>query len=142
MSDVQAQEVVQNVPANIPAPKEVKEPIQEPADLQISAAQVQQVVDGISDLLHGRKITEALIIRVIANCMVITARMKMQNHLKKKVVAAALETYIKKRSDLGQDEIDAMMTLVDVIVSDAIDTIADVKKGTIDLSTKTCCVIC
>ncbi len=129
---------------NVPVVQEVppKEQLAEPADLQISAAQVQQVVDGISDLLHGRKITEALIIRVIANCMVITARMKMQNHLKKKVVVTALETYIKKRSDLNQNEIDTMMTLVDVIISDAIDTLADVKKGTIDLSTKTCCIIC
>ena len=102
---------------------------------------MQKVIDGISDLLHGRKITEALIIRVIANCMVITARMKVQNHLKKKIVILALEKYIRERSDLSQDEIDALMAIVDVVVADTIDTIADVKKGNIDLSTKTCCVI-
>ena len=103
--------------------------------------QVQQVVDGISSLLAGRKITEALLIRVVANCMSITARMKMQNHIKKEVVVRAIETYIKEKSDLSQDETDALMALVDVIVADAIDTIADVKKGNIDLSTKACCII-
>lgn len=113
----------------------------EPNDLQIGSAQVQQVVDGITDLLHGRKISEALIIRVIANCMVITARMKVQNHLKKKIVIAALEKYIKERSDLSQDETDALMAIVDIVVADTIDTISDVKKGNIDLSTKTCCVL-
>lgn len=117
------------------------EPPKEPQDLQIRGEQVQKVIDGISDLLHGRKITEALIIRVIANCMVITARMKVQNHLKKKIVILALEKYIRERSDLSQDEIDALMAIVDVVVADTIDTIADVKKGNIDLSTKTCCVI-
>ena len=131
---------------NIPSvpgvlPNEIQPVIQDPQDLQITAAQVQQVMDGIADLLHGRKITEALIIRVIANCMVITARMKMSNHLKKKVIVVALEKYIRDRSDLTQDEIDTLMAIVDVIVSDTIDTIADVKKGTIDLSTKTCCII-
>ena len=112
-----------------------------PQDLQMSAQQVQVVVDGIADLLSGRKLTEALIIRVVANCMIITSRMKVQNHTKKKIVVTALEKYIRERSDLSQDEVDTLMALVDVMVADAIDTIADVRNGKIDFSTKTCCSI-
>ncbi len=114
---------------------------QHPKDLQITADQVQQVIDGITELLHGRKISDALIIRVIANCMVITAKMKVQNHLKKKIVIAALEKYIRERSDLTHEEVDALMSIVDIVVEDTIDTIADVKKGNIDLTTKVCCTI-
>lgn len=113
----------------------------QPASLQITNDQVQQVIDGIKHLLNGRKITQALLIRIVANCMVITSRMKLQNHLKKEVVTTALERYIRQSSDLSQEEIDAMMTVVDVLVSDAIDTISDIRKGTIDIQTKTCCVI-
>ncbi len=127
-------------PSNSPV-EPVSKPVSEPQDLQINAEQVQKVIDGISDLLHGRKITEALIIRVIANCMVITSRMEVQNRLKKKIVILALEKYIREHSDLSQDEIDALMAVVDVVVADTIDTIVDVKKGNINLSTKTCCVI-
>ena len=143
---------IQNIPKEPPKEEPLKEeppkeeplkeePPKEPQDLQISGEQVQQVIDGISDLLHGRKITETLIIRVIANCMVITAKMKVQNHLKKKIVILALEKYIRECLDLNQNEIDALMSIVDVVIADTIDTIADVKKGNIDLSTKACCVI-
>ena len=124
----------------LPKPEEPL-PKQEPQDLQINADQIQKVIDGIIDVLHGRKVTEALIIRLIANCMVITSRMKIQNHLKKKIVILALEKYIREHSDLTQDEIDALMAVVDVVVADTIDTIADVGKGNIDLGTKTCCTI-
>jgi hypothetical protein len=115
--------------------------VQAPNDLRLELDQVQQVVDGISDLLNGRKLTEALLIRVIANCMVITAKMQIQNHIKKRVVIAAIEQYIKNKSGLPQEEIDILMTLVDVIVEDAIDTLADVRTGHINLSTKNCCTI-
>ncbi len=136
--EAQAQEPQQQANATEAQAPDAKEPQN---SLLFDASQVQQVVDGISDLLHGRKLTEALIIRVVANCMILTSKMKLQNHVKKGVVIAALEKYIKTRSDLSQDEVDALMTIVDVVVSDAIDVIADVKKGRIDLSTKTCCVI-
>jgi hypothetical protein len=116
-------------------------PAQPPANLQITADQVQVVIDGIQSLLSGRKLSEALIIRVVANCMVITARMKVQNHLKKEIIITALERYIRERSDLSQDEIDLLMTLVDVVVADAIDTIADVRKGNINLNPTKCCVV-
>lgn len=129
---VQANPAVQANPVAHPA---------QPKNLQITADQVQVVVDGISNLLRGRKLSEALLIRVVANCMVMTARMKVQNHLKKEIVVVALERYIREKSDLSQDEIDVMMALVDVMVSDAIDTIADVRKGQINLSTKACCNI-
>lgn len=106
---------------------------QELRDEQEQNKRIQQVIDSIKDLLAGRKLTEPLIIRVVANCMLITAKMKVANPIKKQVVINALEKYIKEQSDLSQDEIDTLMTLVDLIVSEAIDTLAEIKKS------KLCC---
>ena len=100
---------------------------------QEQAKRVQQVIDSIKGILAGRKITESLVIRVVANCMLITSKMKVQNSVKKQVVIDALEKYIKEQSDLTQEEIDSLMIIVDLIVSEAIDTIADIKKS------KWCC---
>ena len=105
------------------------------AEMQLK--RVQQVIESIKDVLAGKKLTQALIIRVVANCMVITSKMKVQNSVKKQVVIDALEKYIKENSDLEQDEIDLLMTCVDVTVSEAIDTIADIRKGV--YSFKSCC---
>ncbi len=101
----------------------------EEAESEAQTQRVQQVINGIRDMLNGRKITEALVIRIVANCMLITAKMKIQNPVKKRVVIEALEKYIKEQSDLTQDEIDSLMTIVDIVVSEAIDTIADIKKS-------------
>jgi regulator of sigma E protease len=53
-----------------PAPSEQPSvAVVHPQDLQVTVDQVQEVIDGISNLLGGRKLTKALIVRVIANCM-------------------------------------------------------------------------
>jgi hypothetical protein len=93
--------------------------------------QVEQIVNTIKDVIGGKKITQGLIIRVVANCMTVSARMKIPGGVKKQVVTNALEQYIRNNSDLTQDEIDLMMAFVDTIVSEAIDVIADVANGNI-----------
>ena len=93
--------------------------------------QVTKIIATINDVLNGKKITQGLIIRVIANCMTVSAKMKIPGSIKKKVVTDALEQYIRTNSDLSQDEIDLMMAFVDTVVSEAIDVIADVANGNI-----------
>ena len=93
--------------------------------------QVAKIIDTINDVLKGKKITQGLVIRVVANCMTVSAKMKIPGPVKKKVVTDALEQYIRTNSDLTQDEIDLMMTFVDTIVSEAIDVIADIANGNI-----------
>ena len=113
--------------------EEQEKALRDAQETQEQAKRVQQVIDSIKSLLAGRKITQSLVIRVVANCMLITAKMKVQNTIKKQIVIDALEKYIKEQSDLTQEEIDSLMTIVDLIVSEAIDTIADIKKS------KLCC---
>ena len=102
-----------------------------------TAAQIQQVVDSIRELLDGRKISETVIVRVVANCMRVTSKMKIKNLAKKQVVLKALEKYINEFSGLGESEIDAVMTVVDLVVSDAIDTLSELKKT--NCSPWSCC---
>ncbi len=102
--------------------------------------QVTKIITTINDVLHGKKITQGLVIRVIANCMTVTAKMKIPGQVKKKAVVNALEQYIRTNSDLNQDEIDLMMAFVDTIVSETIDVIADINNGTISFKRWfTCC---
>ena len=96
-----------------------------------TAEQIAQIVNTIKDVVDGKKITQGLVIRVVANCMTVSARMKIPGGVKKQVVTNALEQYIRNNSDLTQDEIDLMMAFVDTIVSEAIDVIADVANGNI-----------
>ena len=104
----------------------------EPAtDAKPTVEQVQQIVSTIKDVLDGKKITQGLVIRVVANCMTVSARMKIPGGVKKKAVCDALEQYIRNNSDLDQEEIDLMMAFVDTVVSEAIDVIADVASGNI-----------
>ena len=108
--------------------------------LDVSEDQINIVVNNIINLLNGRKLTQSMLIRVIANCMLITSRMKIQNSTKKKIVINAIERYIKQKSDLNQDEINLLMSSVDILVSDAIDVIADVSKGLIKIKQKCVCL--
>ena len=92
---------------------------------------IKTIVNTIKDVLEGKKITQGLVIRVVANCMTVSAKMKIPGPVKKKVVTDAIEQYIRNNSDLSQDEVDLMMAFVDTVVSETIDVIADVANGKI-----------
>jgi len=122
---------------------EVKEEKKEapPDNLQLTIDQVNNVVNGIREIVAGRELNEGIIFRVIANCMSIAARMRISNHLKKQLVIAAIERFIKSETNLSESKREAIMAVVDKVIDDAIDTIADVYKGAIDLSKKGCCTV-
>jgi len=111
-----------------------------PADLRVDLSNVNQIVDCIVDLLDGRRLTSGMIIRVVANCMKTAAQMKVSNNIKKKIVITGIEKFIKEKSGLSGDEVDTVMAVVDTIVSEAIDTLADVHSG--KLSFKKACCFC
>ena len=99
---------------------------------------INEIVDTILDVLDGRKLSPISIIRVVANCMKVAAKMKVSNHNKKKIVLAGLEKFIKEKSGLSENEVEIIMAVVDSVVSDAIDTIADVSNGKLKLQKKLC----
>ena len=78
--------------------------------------QVTKIIATINDVLNGKKITQGLVIRVIANCMTVSAKMKIPGSIKKKVVTDALEQYIRTNSDLSQDEIELLLSAPKFIV--------------------------
>lgn len=113
---------------------------EKPNDLNVDLTNVNKIVDCIVDLLDGRKLTNSMIIRVVANCMKIAAQMKVSNNIKKKIVVAGIEKFIKDKAGLNEVEINTVMALVDVLISDAIDTLFDVYNG--KLSFKKACCFC
>jgi hypothetical protein len=109
-------------------------------DLRVTQKQIEEVTKCIEEVLAGRKLSQSSIVRVVANCMLLTSKMKISNSVKKKVLITGVEKYIKEKSDLNEEEVDMLMALVDTVVSDAIDTIADIKSGNLKISTN-CCVL-
>ena len=106
--------------------------------VDISIKYVNEIVDTILDVLDDRKLSPVSIIRVVANCMKVAAKMKVSNHNKKKIVLAGLEKFIKEKSGLSDMEIEVVMAVVDSVVNDAIDTLADVSSGKLKLQKKLC----
>lgn len=104
--------------------------------LRVTPEQIDQIIQTIKDVLAGRKMTAGIMLRVVANCMNVTRKMKISNTVKKQVVTVGLERYIREQSDLNDDEVQALMALVDTVVDDAIDTLADVHNAG-----KACCTI-
>jgi hypothetical protein len=100
---------------------------------------IGQVIDCIRDVVDGKKLTPGMLVRVVANCMMITQKMKLPGGIKKKVVVSGLERYIRTCPDIDEDEVQILMTAVDVYVDDAINVIAAVQKG--DIAVKSCCII-
>lgn len=100
---------------------------------------IGQVIDCIRNVVDGKKLTPAMLVRVVANCMMVTQKMKLSGPVKKKVVVNGLERYIRTCPDLDEEEVQVLMTAVDIVVDDAINVIAAVKSG--DIKVKSCCVI-
>jgi hypothetical protein len=109
-------------------------------NLQVQAEQVNEVINSIVDLLDGRKLTPSMVIRVVANCMRVTAKMKVSNSTKKKILIESVEKFINDKSGLNEEEIQPVMTVVDYVLNEAIDTIADVSSGKLQIN-KGCCSI-
>ena len=109
-----------------------------PADLQISLSQINLIVESITNLLDGRKLDPGMLIRIIANCMKVAAKMRVSNSLKKKIVIAGIEKFIQEKSGLPAEDVSMIMGLAEVLLSDAIDTLADVAGGKISFK-KLCC---
>lgn len=131
-------DVAKSEEAKKPEPSVVKK--NHPTDLRISRDQLDQMTTCIKDVLDGRKITASMLIRITANCMMLTKKMKTNSLVSKKLVIKGIEEYIKSSdAGLNEEETDALMTLVDITVDDAFDTLRDVDKGTVQPGK--CCII-
>lgn len=145
-NDQSAENVADESNAETKAPEPSKHILPNPALSAATASEdvlrekhIGQVIDCIRDVVDGKKLTPAMLVRVVANCMMITAKMKLPGGIKKKVIVNGLERYIRTCPDLEEDEVQVLMTAVDVVVDDAINVIAAVQKG--DIAVKSCCVM-
>lgn len=103
--------------------------------LGITPEQVDQVIQSIVDLVGERKPTPAMVIRIVAQCLRCTKKMKLTPSLEKKLIIHTIQSYICRVDGLTQDDIDLLMVAVDTTVDEAVDTLTQFKAG------KKCCVI-
>lgn len=130
-----------NSPRGISVAASMDGKIPQPSDLRLSVAQVEEVINCIKDLLDGRKITSAMLLRIVANCLRLTAKMKLKSSLSKKLISHSLEVFLKDPvNGLTEEEVQLLMTAADVIIDEGVDIIDDTRKGTLT-GPKTCCVI-
>jgi hypothetical protein len=112
-----------------------------PNDLRITRAQVDQVVNCIKNIVDGRKPNAGMIIRIVANCMALTNKLKTNTATSKKLVINAIQEFIQSSdAGLSPEETEALMGLVDITVDDAFDTLKEVAKKDIPV-VKSCCVV-
>lgn len=127
-----------------PEPEEDLTDVPNPKDLQVSKKQIKQVMDCIEQLLGDHKFTAGLMVRVVANCMMLTAKLKTTPATRKKIVSEGIEAFIRStKSGLDESEIEALMAIVDVSVSEAFDTLTEVHQGMLKVAPGgCCCTIC
>jgi hypothetical protein len=113
-----------------------------PNDLRLTTDQVEAVVSCIKDVLDGRKPSAGALLRIVANCLECTSKMKLKPDLSKKLISHSLEAFLREpENDLDEDEVQTLMAAADVTISEGVDVLVDVHKGNINLSNKSCCVI-
>lgn len=107
------------------SPKRV---VNQPDDLRITRLQLDKMLSHIKDLMEGRRLTPSLLLRLTANCMLLAQKMNSSSRISKKLVTLSLEEYIKNEASLNEDEVNALMTVFDVVVDTAFDELYTARK--------------
>ena len=103
--------------------------------LGVTVAQVNKLINSITELIGDRKPTPAMVIRIVAQCLQCAKSLKLSPSLEKKLIIYTIENYISQVGGLTQDEVDLLMVAVDTTVDEAVDTLNQLKKD------NKCCVI-
>ena len=129
-------------PVSHPSPTASKKPIRQPDDLRLNVDQVELIMNCIKTVLDGRKPTTASMLRIIANCLQASRRMKLKPDLAKKLISHSMEAFLREPSnELDEESIQALMTCADLTISEGIDVLDDVSKGKINVKPNSCCII-
>jgi hypothetical protein len=106
-------------------------------ELGITIDQINKVVDGMANILNGKKLTVANILIVASNLILITAKMALPGNLKKKVLVTGMEKYINDSSDYTPIEKEALCSAIET-VDGSIDMLVHFGKA----SGSKCCLWC
>lgn len=110
----------------------------------VTEERVNQIIEGIKHFTTGRTVTPALLIRIVANVMILSDGMNIPNKMKKKVVTSAFEKILENNSNLGRDELDILMAFIEGELSELIDSYHKSKNNKLEFSkkkTNSCCVV-
>lgn len=133
---------VVKAPPSSPTANTKKRTVAQPADLRLNTNQVEQILDCIKTVLDGRKPSAGAMLRIVANCLQSSRRMKLKPDLAKKLISHSMETFLRDpENELDEDSIQSLMACADVAINEGIDVLDDVGKGKISVNPKSCCNI-
>ena len=123
-----------------PVPK--KHAVSKPADLRLNSNQVDEILACIKNVLDGRKPSAGAMLRIVANCLQSSRRMKLKPDLAKKLISHSMETFLRDpENELDEDSVQSLMACADVAINEGVDVLDDVAKKKINVNPNTCCVI-
>lgn len=123
-----------------PVPK--KPAVSKPADLRLNSNQVDEILACIKNVLDGRKPSAGAMLRIVANCLQSSRRMKLKPDLAKKLISHSMETFLRDpENELDEDSVQSLMACADVAINEGVDVLDDVAKKKINVNPNTCCVI-
>lgn len=136
---------LERVPAQLglvspPVPK--KPTVSKPADLRLNSNQVDEILVCIKNVLDGRKPSAGAMLRIVANCLQSSRRMKLKPDLAKKLISHSMETFLRDpENELDEDSVQSLMACADVAINEGVDVLDDVAKKKINVNPNSCCVI-
>jgi hypothetical protein len=106
----------------------------EELDLRITAKHIDRIAEAVKEVLDGRKLSPANMVRVVFSVMSVSKKMTdLPNNLKKKTVTKGLEKYVDEQSDMSEDEKEMLKLVIEQSVDQTVDVLAE--------ASKKCCVI-
>jgi hypothetical protein len=109
------------------------------AKVQQSPKHLEVILQAISDTLDGQPLTKLNLLRVVAACMSVTAKINVAPRDKKKLLIQAVKQYLNNANDITEEEKELLLLLAQEILDSAIDLFSDIKKG--KLLNNSCCII-
>jgi hypothetical protein len=115
---------------------DIKEP--EPS-IQKVDTKVSTIVDQIKNVLKGEQLTSENILKLTANTIKITEKLKDTTGVEKKTILLQSLSSIVDNQDIGDEKKIVIKSMIDVVVSSAIDVYVDIAKGKIKLPNNSAC---
>ncbi len=120
--------------------EQIKEPVEVKEEhLDANDPKVSSIVDQIKTNLNGESLTGKNILKLTANAIKITEKLKDTSGAEKKSILLQSLTSIVDGQSIDDDKKTVIKSIIDIVVSSAIDVYVDISKGKIKLpDNKTC----
>jgi hypothetical protein len=101
----------------------------------------KELIQSLEQIIDGKRITTALVMRMVADAIMISSEDPLSIYEKKTLISSVVEQLIRK-SDIPQEEVDILMIPVDGLILKALDVVEDVTEAVSEkVKTSSCCIV-